>query len=51
MCYPNPYKLMVQNDPGEKVDKGGVGSEEGSDNSAVKDPENMVHIMAMIHKR
>ena len=41
MCYPNPYKLMMQNDPGEKVDKGGVGSEECSDNSAVKDPENM----------
>ena len=39
MSYSDANKLLVQNDPGEKVDKRGICSEKGGDHRAVKDPE------------
>ena len=38
MSYSDANKLLVQNDPGEKVDKRGICSEKGGDHRAVKDP-------------
>ena len=38
MGYPDANKLLVQNDPGEKVNKRGIRSKQGGDHRAVKDP-------------
>ena len=38
MSYSDANKLLVQNDPGEKVDKRCICSKQGGDHRAVKDP-------------
>ena len=37
--YPDANKLLVENDPGQKVDKRGIGGKEGGHHGAVQDPE------------
>ena len=39
MSYPYANKLLVQKDPGQEVDKGGIRSKQGGDHRAVKDSE------------
>ena len=39
ILYPDANKLLVENDPGQKVDKRRICGEEGGDHGAVQDPE------------